>query len=448
MTGQVTDKYNLPPPPGLPIFPDTGTDEDGKHEDACYQADAVLVSRIWPVNQARVPSIFATFFRVRDMMIGETLSIQLLATLPIQTCLFPRLLSLTWLDQHQLTNTGDFCFFLSSTLRRCHVLELRIDFYHIGTRCPALEDFIIPDDSDTALLSEVIHLSATPTLFEVKILASRDIHCPLDNLNCVTFLNLTTPSFRGIEVAAVLPIIKRFELPSLKKFEMYAHVLPWAEAEHLFRALSRCKASQTLEHINISSGNRTQRHSGDSLTAVRQFLCLKQLHTLRLSVHLPIYLNNDLLFEAMTSWPHIRFLSLVSPHFYTPTITFRGLFTALHQCPRLHTLDISLDTVNIDIDHTDESFQHASLQELILATSRISDAEAVARIVFSVFPSVDQVSPGFKRPTRGCIEVQRRRERFSRTLWDSGRRTRGCIDAQIHLDSLRASADLDRSILI
>jgi hypothetical protein len=90
----------------------------------------------------------------------------------------------------------------------------------------------------------------------------------------------------------------------------------------------------------------------------------------------------------MTSWPHIRSLLLASPRFYTPTITFRGLFTALHQCPRLHTLDISLDNVNIDIDHT--SFQHASLQELILATSRISDAEAVARIVFSVFPSVDQ----------------------------------------------------------
>ncbi|KAG1761946.1 hypothetical protein EDD22DRAFT_953623 [Suillus occidentalis] len=114
----------------------------------------------------------------------------------------------------------------------------------------------------------------------------------------------------------------------------------------------------------------------------------------------------------MTSWPHIRFPIISEPAIYILTITFRGLFTALHKYPRLHTLDIPLDTVNIDIDHTDESFQHASLQELILATSRISNAEAVAPIVFSVFPSVDQVSPGRKRPTRGCIEVQRRRERF------------------------------------
>ncbi|KAG1760968.1 hypothetical protein EDD22DRAFT_45124 [Suillus occidentalis] len=284
-----------------------------------------------------------------------------------------------------------------------------------------------------------MHLSATPTLFEVKILASRDIHCPLDKLN------LTTLSFRGIEVAAVLTIIERSKLPSLKEFEMHAHVLSQTEAEHLFRALSRCKASQTFENINISSEMKLGSTGDDYLMVVGQFLCFKQLHTLRLSVRLPIYINNDL-FEAMTSWPHIRFLLLVSPYSYTPTIMFRRLFTALHQCPRLHALDIPLDTVNIDIDHTDESFQHASLQELILATSRIPDVEAVARIVILMFPSVDQVSPGHKCPTRGCIEVQRRRERFSfRASWDSGR-TRGCIDAQIHLDSLRASANLDRSI--
>lgn len=44
LTGQVADKHNLPPPPGLPIFPDTGTDEDDKHEDACYEYDGESVS--------------------------------------------------------------------------------------------------------------------------------------------------------------------------------------------------------------------------------------------------------------------------------------------------------------------------------------------------------------------------------------------------------------------
>ncbi|KAG1760969.1 hypothetical protein EDD22DRAFT_898485 [Suillus occidentalis] len=44
MTGKVADKYNLPPPPGLLMFPATGTDEDDKHEDACYQDDGEGVS--------------------------------------------------------------------------------------------------------------------------------------------------------------------------------------------------------------------------------------------------------------------------------------------------------------------------------------------------------------------------------------------------------------------
>jgi hypothetical protein len=123
------------------------------------------------------------------MTIEETFSIQLLATLPIETCVFPGLLSLSWMVQ--CMNAGDSRFFLSPTLRHCCVSELYSDFYHIGTRCPALEDFIVPDDSDMALLSEIVRsckglrclycapldstawmLSTIPTLLEVKILAN------------------------------------------------------------------------------------------------------------------------------------------------------------------------------------------------------------------------------------------------------------------------------------
>jgi len=42
------------------------------------------------------------------------------------------------------------------------------------------------------------------------------------------------------------------------------------------------------------------------VTAVRQLLRFSQLQTLRLYVTCPIYLDNDLLLEAMSSWPHIR----------------------------------------------------------------------------------------------------------------------------------------------
>lgn len=44
MTEQVAGKFNLSPPPGPPIFSDMGTDDEDKHEDACYQVDSEGVS--------------------------------------------------------------------------------------------------------------------------------------------------------------------------------------------------------------------------------------------------------------------------------------------------------------------------------------------------------------------------------------------------------------------
>lgn len=242
--------------------------------------------------------------------------------------------------------------------------------------------------------------------------ASRMIHHPLDNLNFATFLNLTTLSFRGIQVAAVVTIMQHFEFPSLKEFEMHVRVLGWEGAEQLFRALSQCKASQTLEHINISSRDRIQEHSSDPLTAIRQFVCFKQLRTLKLSAHYSIYLDNDLLFEAMKSWPHIRSLSLVDWHLCPPTVTFGGLFAALRLCPHLQDMEITVDARNIDIDPEAESFQHTSLKNLTLGSSELEDVnvETVARIVFSMLPAVDRVIYASGSITRVWHNVNRHLE--------------------------------------
>ncbi|KAG2045500.1 hypothetical protein BDR06DRAFT_965673 [Suillus hirtellus] len=156
-----------------------------------------------------------------------------------------------------------------------------------------------------------MHLSTIPTLLEVKISTPRTIHYPLDNLDFAAFLHLTTLSLSGgIEAASAVAIVQHFKLLSLKEFGMYVRVLPWAEAEQLPRALSLRNALQTLEHINIFCHNTIQEHTSDSLTAVRQFLCFKELRMLRLSVHRAIHLDDDLLFDAMTTWPHIHTLSL------------------------------------------------------------------------------------------------------------------------------------------
>ncbi|KAG1873198.1 hypothetical protein F4604DRAFT_1767167 [Suillus subluteus] len=83
----------------------------------------------------------------------------------------------------------------------------------------------------------------------------------------------------------------------------------------------------------------------------------------------------------MSYWPHIRTLELMDQQ-VIPTVIFRGLFAALRRCPHLHTRDILLGAVNIDIYHTAESFLHTSLKHLNLTSSDMLDVEAC--IIFSM----------------------------------------------------------------
>lgn len=371
--------------------------------------------------------------RVRHIDIPANNYFHLLTALPVEPCVFPRLLSLSWIVQR--ANTGDFRFFLSPTLRRFYTSELHSDLKCIGTHCAALEELTVLEDSDMALLSETVHsctglrrlqcppldsgawmhLSTIPTLLEVKISASHIIRHPFHDLKFATFHNLTTLSFCETVVLVVITILQHFEFPSLNEFEMHVRFLPCAEAELLFRALSLCKASKTLQHITISSRNRVEEQSSISLTAVRQFLCFEQLRTLKLSANCSIFLDNDLLFEAMTSWPHIRSLSLVDWHLWPTAVTFRGLFAALRLCPRLQDLEISVDARNIDIEPEAEAFQHTSLKKLIVGLRETEEVngEAVARIVSSMLPAIDRV------------------------MWANGGVPRLWYDVNIHLGILR-----------
>ncbi|KAG1742460.1 hypothetical protein EDB19DRAFT_615498 [Suillus lakei] len=167
-----------------------------------------------------------------------------------------------------------------------------------------------------------------------------------------------------------------------------------AEADQLLRALSQCKACQTLEYVDIFAGDpAVEERSGNSFAPMRQFLCFRQLRTLQLVFpHCCSNLDNDLLFEAMSSWPHIRSLELMDPHLCSPAVPFRGFFAALRLCPHLQILRMYVDATHIDIDPTAELFQHTSLQTLDLDSHKVADAETVARIILSMLPCVDQVN--------------------------------------------------------
>ncbi|KAG2036057.1 hypothetical protein BDR03DRAFT_921945 [Suillus americanus] len=357
--------------------------------------------------------------RVRSLCISCSEDLHLFAVLPIETCMFPRLLSLAFIVrrlQHKY-----LYLFLSPTLRRCVLSVINPELKSLATRCATLEHLSlkIPEwerqsADDRTLLSDSVrlckrlvtlscppldwaawkHLSDLPSLLKVSVREPRSASrwsLNQDIVNFAPFLNVTTLSFNVNTAAYAITVMQHSEFPSLKEFEIVADVLPCAEAEQLCRALSKCKAKETLEHISIASHvPKVQESSCDSLTAVTQLLCFTHLRTVRLNLHYCIHIDNDLLLEVMSSWPHVRSLELVDSQM-PPAITFRGLFAALPLCPHLHTLRILMDAVNIDIDPAAETFQHTTLQKLDLTQSDVADAEIVARIIFFVLPCVDRI---------------------------------------------------------
>ncbi|KAG1857976.1 hypothetical protein C8R48DRAFT_272544 [Suillus tomentosus] len=325
-------------------------------------------------------------------------------------CMFPRLLSL----RNRCSETRSDIF-LSPTLRRCDLWVAYGDLKVIATHCAALEHISLANDwnieNEPSLLSDCVrlckrlvtlscspldlaawkHLSNLPTLIEVEINKRKIDPSSLDlenNLDFGPFLNLTTLSFNVNTAAYITGLMQYSDFPSLKQFKIEVNRLSWAEAERLAHVLSKCKARHTLEQIEMKG--RASDVQDPPRSSIIHFCCFTQLRILWLDFpRCCIHLGNDLLLECMSSWPHLQVLNLQDPNQAPSTITFRGLFAALHHCPHLHTLNLLIDAVNIDIDPTGESFRHLSLQRWDVLAGQLMNPKAVARIIFSMLPCVE-----------------------------------------------------------
>jgi hypothetical protein len=94
-----------------------------------------------PLSEYEAHQFLRHAARVRSLWFGYTIHhIHLLSVLPIETCVFLRLQSLTW---HVVpTGTKQLHFFLSPMLRHCYV-DLSFDLKSIATRCANLESLSI-----------------------------------------------------------------------------------------------------------------------------------------------------------------------------------------------------------------------------------------------------------------------------------------------------------------
>ncbi|KAG2148799.1 hypothetical protein DEU56DRAFT_81322 [Suillus clintonianus] len=367
--------------------------------------------------------------RVRSLIIPyHDRLVHFLSAIPIETCLFPRLRSLTW----GLSTAKYMDLFLPHTLRKCHLSTVNEGLKYLVTRCSALEHLSIDRfdplaGDELSLLSDSVrlckrlvrlscpsldwaawkHLSDLPTLLGVQIDANRSAFLwPLerDIVNLSPFLNLKDLSILLSSPAYVIAVMEHSQFPSLIKFTVRLELPPPAVAEQLFNTLSQCTTSQILEQIDITlddyeddypdpDNDQDPPPPGNILTVIPHLLCFTQLRILQLNIHGSyIRLDNDILLVAMSAWPHIQTLKIKNSSL-PPPVTFRGLFTAMRQCPHLNNLDIAIDTENIDIDPNAEPTPHTSLQTLELGSARywVRNPEAVASIIFTWLPCIDGV---------------------------------------------------------
>ncbi|OJA19708.1 hypothetical protein AZE42_12163 [Rhizopogon vesiculosus] len=238
------------------------------------------------------------------------------------------------------------------------------------------------------------HISNLPNLTTIIIYGTLDgFMLKWDNVIFTPFLNVTSLFFRLQSVADIITVMQNSEFPSLKELRVKVDALPCLEAEQLVHALAQCNACHTLEYVSVGCFDKPPDERSDKqLAVIKPLLCFPQLRTLDLSLRHTIYLDNDLLLEAMSSWPHIHTLYLHSGNVrhpqFPPTVTFRGLFAALRFCPHLTALSLDMDAVNIDVDPDAESFQHISLHYWNVGNSIVEDREAVTRIILAMLPGV------------------------------------------------------------
>jgi len=240
------------------------------------------------------------------------------------------------------------------------------------------------------------YISSLPTLVTLEINgAGIDEPLDWDGLDVAHFLNLTVLSLNFenpslTEAKNIATVIQHSEFPSLKEFQFGVVFFPWRQVEQFLRALSRCKAYDTLELLEVIIYHTELELPSP---AINHLLRFTQLRSLRLDICGFLYLDNSLLLEAMSSWPHIEDLQLDESEYdeFTSIVTFRGLFAGLRLCPHLHTLQVPMDAANIDVDPKAELFQHPTLHTLDLGLSRVKDAEVVASIIFSALPLISKV---------------------------------------------------------
>ncbi|KAG2360491.1 hypothetical protein BDR07DRAFT_1412267 [Suillus spraguei] len=228
-------------------------------------------------HEARQFLRHSTRVRTFALKTSSYCALELLSDIPIETCLFPRLKSLTW----KLSTVKYFNLFLPHTLCQCSILSVK-ELQPVMTCCAALEllsigTLVTNTADELSLLSDSVRLcknlitlycppldwAAWKHLFDLPTLRSVTINeAPITPpwlleqgvIDFSQFLNVIALSFQLHSAAYSTTILHYLQFPSLKELVISLDVLTSVKAEQLFRAFQLQSMSDLGRHLHYLEG--------------------------------------------------------------------------------------------------------------------------------------------------------------------------------------------------
>lgn len=388
-------------------------------------------------------------FTHRDVNVDVYRAISLVAP---TTPLFPNLRRFDWTDTREevfpfirLFLGGSFITDIRIIIRGEEVSKLSLlpfietSYPHIkkanfitddqsGSMVNAMSDLICGWDRVEELDCESIsgqalaHLAHLSTLHSLRI--TLPSHFPELEAELLTsnppplFSSLRSCSFGTQTLTSVNRLISRLSSLQLDSVSLFPVLpTPASDWQRLFEELHAKASHSSLQALTIcedySNPNGLPGNFIATIKTIKPLLQFSNLMTVSLEPLAVLDLDDRDLEEISKAWPRLRHLDL-SPsngHKRPYAITLAGLVPLLRNCPDLSYLGIVIDATHVE--PVDPAVQNLHIEEMNLGESEIDDPHAIAPILHSMMPNLEEIYAWDEDHMRSRPHARRYRRRWA-----------------------------------
>jgi hypothetical protein len=262
---------------------------------------------------------------------------------------------------------------------------------------------LISVTTGTVSNAAILHLSNLPSLRELYIgLCSTPIDADTQNL-------LRRPAFSALHTLdvrcnALAPLDTFFDTFSLAPKRLFIKVIDgWHSMEGLPASISRISnacAHSALERLEILDDDCGLNFDASvSAAAFQPIYAFRNLRMFHFEVEPDVSLHDGTLMQMAEAWPLLEDLAIlgalsISNHQH---VTPNGLVSLLRRCPRLSSIQISMDWSAVDRPDVSfnipyEGFAHKALTYADFGSSKIRQATGVAAFMSAIAPKLHTIT--------------------------------------------------------